>query len=199
MKKIVTIILTLACLMLLAGSCSRKTIYQEKTEELLVPSLKSPSSYKPISFECTGEETLREQIQERLKYYSSDERLQYYYDRVESSRGYLEEAKADKELKDLVADYEERYNDAQKDLEKELRFVEFLKAQLDLEDEVLDNVVAKEFKLTYEAMNPMGVMISSFVVSRFNENDELVAMRQEDDKWTVLGKFFSIPGYYENF
>lgn len=199
MKKIVTIILTLTCLVLLAGSCSRKSVYQEKTEELLVPSLKSPSSYKPISFECTGEETLREQIQERLKYYSSDEHLQYYYDRVEISRRYLEEAKADKWPEKWVSDHEEEYNDAQKDLEKELRFVEFLKTQLDLEDEVLDNVVAKEFKLTYEAMNPMGVMIRSFVVSRFNENDELVAMRQEDDKWNVLGKFFSIPGYYENF
>lgn len=194
MKNLVkTIILTLLSI-LLGASCSNN-IYQKKTEELLINNLKAPSSYKRISFELESQETLREQIQDRLSYFNSH--LQYYYDAVERAKEYLEECKKDKWMREYIPEYEKRYESAKKDLGRELKIIDFLNKQLDREDNELDATVARNYKLTYEAQNPMGVMLRSTFYSRFNQNDELVAIKQDDEDWTRLGDFFSIPGYHK--
>lgn len=159
MKNLVKFISVLS-VVLFALSCGNnvtKTPEQEKSEALLMEDLKAPSSYKFISYELTEEETLEEQIKDRLDY------------------------------------FEGRYA---KD-EKDITMISHLQQLLQGSAEGLQKVVAKEYTLTYEAQNPMGVMLRSKFTTRFNDKGEIVATQHNDGDWNLIGEFFSIPGFYE--
>lgn len=95
--------------------------------------------------------------------------------------------------------------DAETDLEKARKIyndnkgiVDYLQELLDSGNEELNKVVSRNYKLVYEAKNPFGVELRSTFFSRFNNEDELIAVKDdEEDGWTLLGNYFQIPGYYD--
>ena len=61
----------------------------------------------------------------------------------------------------------------------------------------IDKVTARTYCLEYDAQNTYGATIRGKFYSRFNAEKELVAYKADGGSWTLLGQFFSIPGYYE--
>ncbi len=190
------IIVMASFLVWLSNSCANKPIVQQKTEDYLLECLKSPSSYKFISFDLVDEETLLNQIQDRISFFESS--LEFDKSHLESTESWLNHVKSSRYSKDIIEEAEKDVEEALNRYNKQKGIIDFLNAQLNSKNENLNIVVARNYKLTYEAKNPFGVELRSNFYSRFNKNDELIAVKDsEDDSWTLLGDFFQIPEYYD--
>lgn len=194
MKKYIYIFLAIAALIVTSISCSRPSVYQEASETSLIQSLKAPDSYLFISFEQVEQETLEEQIHNRMDYFSN--LINREEEDVQRAQERLNECK--KYLKELVPEAEQELGSALLTLQKDKNIYTFLVEKLDKNDPALYQVVSRTFKLTYEATNEYNAALRKNYYTRFNEKDELVATKNDEDaSWDLVGEFFSIPGYYE--
>lgn len=194
MKKYIYIFVTIAALIVTSISCSKPSVYQATSETSLIQTLKTPDSYKLISFEQVEQETLKEQIQNRMDYFSN--LISYEEKDVQRAQERLNECK--KYLKELIPEAEQELGSALLTLQKDKNIYTFLSEKLDKDEPALYQIVSRTFKLTYEAINEFNAKLREVYYTRFNEKDKLVATRNnEDSSWDLVGEFFSIPGYYE--
>ena len=194
MKKYIYIFLAFMALIVTSISCSRPSVYQATSEISLIRTLKAPDSYKLISFEQVEQETLKEQIQNRMDYFSN--LISYEEKDVQRAQERLNECK--KYLKELVPEAEQELGSALMTLQKNKNIYTFLAEKLDKDEPALYQIVSRTFKLTYESINEFNAKLREVYYTRFNEKDKLVATKNdEDSSWDLIGEFFSIPGYYE--
>lgn len=179
------------------ASCNELRKERKQTESVLIESLKSPSTYKFISFEEDETETLLDEIEDRVSYYST--LASYDSSKVVRCDGYIKEWKEFGEQK-YVDEYTEEREKAQKDYLSNKEIVSYLeKLKIKYSNE-LDKVTFKTYRITFESMNSFGAMLKSSWLARFDTSREIVAVKDEDSGigWVLLKEhFFSIPGYYE--
>lgn len=178
-------------------SCGSK---QKEMENVLVPALKAPSTYKCISFEKYEDVTLEDEINERLQIFTSRLSSDRYFmesdsarlaECIESNRHYSYYSSS--EIEEKQKEYEERKNE----YAKTLNMVNYLNS-LSNGGYNLKEKTFTVYVLTYEAANSFGVPIRDRCYGRFSNDGKLVAIRGgEKESWVTLGKFFSIPRYYD--
>ena len=194
MKKIQLIIVILlgfiAC-----TSCSGDGKYRKESEAALLKTLKTPSTYKMVSFELLEKETLSQQIQERISYF--EETLENDRKEVLSTKETIKDFEKKDYMREFIPMEKANLADAEKKVADDLKMVNFLKKQYDLDSGKLNTVVSRTYRLTYDAANSFNAMLRSYMDFRFNEDGVLTAIKPEDDSWSIVGNFFSIPGYYE--
>lgn len=178
-------------------SCGSK---QKEMENVLVPALKAPSTYKCISFEKYEDVTLEDEINERLQIFTSRLSSDRYFmesdsarlvECIESNRHYSYYSSS--EIEEKQKEYEERKNE----YAKTLNMVNYLNS-LRNGGYNLKQKTFTVYVLTYEAANSFGVPIRDRCYGRFSNDGKLVAIRGgEKESWITLGKYFSIPRYYD--
>lgn len=194
MKRFIIFTLMAIILGLSMTSCNKE---KKAMEEILVSSLKSPSSYKCVEFETESVWTLAREVNDRLEYFterqkSSSRDIEHYNSmlNIEKESRYKSEF--------TIQMYEEYLKKAREDFEKETKMIEYLNSiETDYSD-IYYKLSSKTYKLTYEAANGFGAQLRDVCYGRFDKDGELVAIKlSEDDDWLLLGNFFSIPHYYE--
>lgn len=183
--------------------CSCNSNNEKKVlEKTLVSSLKAPSTYKFISFEQEGTVTLADEVDDRLEYFterlrmdslmveSSSKSLSSYIEMQERYRRSNEESNI-KKTEEELAKRKEEYS-------RTREMVEHLKSIESSYADSYNKPTFRTYKLIYEAQNSFGAPLKDVCYGRFNMDGELVGIKlQEDSSWETLGKFFSIPRYYE--
>lgn len=145
----------LSVIIIALASCASHE--QKICEKVLKDSLKTPASYHFVSFELEEEETLADEINDRLDWLKADT-FGYSFDRQAMEA--------------------------------------FLTSTLEGSSTV-DAVTARTYCLEYDAQNTFGALVRGKFYARFNADRELVAYKTEGGSWTLVGQYFSIPGYYE--
>lgn len=202
MRKIIFIASTI--LLFTMVSCASQE--QKACEKIIKECLVAPSTYKCISFELTEEVTLKNEIDDRIKYLTE---TTLHYDSIN-----IEMAIHDIEFAQEMIDFNKKYNIKSTSDEEELKEKEdvlaneIAKKDKDLyviellnnlyidKKEQLNDVTFKTYELKYTAKNALNVPLQSYCLFRINQLGEIVAFKHEDEYWTLLGKFFSIEEYY---
>lgn len=195
MKRFI-IIATFVAMLAALFACSAPSVYQKASENYLKGLLDVPSGYKFVSFDVNNTETLRDQVQDRLTYFTSDQNLRPYNYSVESARERLDRAKKTKD-NDSIKLCQEEYDNAMERLRHEQEVISFLNSQLDKDDAELNEIEAYNCKLVYEAPNVLGVPLQQVFYTRFDKNEQLIAYKYQDNNWTIIKEYFSIPGFTE--
>lgn len=178
-------------------SCGSK---QKEMENVLVPALKAPSTYKCISFEKYEDVTLEDEIKERLQIFTLSLDCDRHFVENDSLclAEYTEMNKhyncySSSEIEKKQKEYEEH----KAKYAKTLNMVNYLNS-LSNGGYNLKEKTFTVYVLTYEAANSFGVPIRDRCYGRFSNDGKLVAIRGgEKESWVALGKYFSIPRYYD--
>lgn len=178
-------------------SCNKE---KKIMEETLVSALKSPSSYKFISFKEVETVTLADEVEDRLEHFKyrlslienkmeSDSSSLVFYKRMNRSYGGYKES---------VGIYQKAYDNGkieQRNINNTIQYLNNVKGKY---SNIYNKPSFKTYELTYEAVNGFGASLKDTCYGRFNMKGELVAIKfEEDGSWNLLGNFFSIPNYYE--
>ena len=171
-------------------------------EEILVSSLKSPSSYKFVSFDLYDTETVTDIISDAIRYYSSkikdnenkiaehDELLKDLKRVYKSSGRFKEEIKS---TEDGLAFFK-------KQLEINTKIIDYLKVLNSSQSPALNDIASKTYKIVYDAQNSFGAILRDVCYGDFDIEGKLERIKvQENGEWSedMIVKFHSIPGFDE--
>lgn len=192
MKKLIILILGTA-LLLLTG-CVPSDPRQKTAEQYVMGLCELPSTYKTVSFTEIGRETLRDQIDERISYFTSvAERDSSEVVRALS----LYESEKKNPNSQYVEGLKQSHEDAVSNYSKTYTKLRYLNELLETSTK-LDEVVATVCLLTFKNTNQLGVTFENNIELRFNDRLEVVAYKMPfSDEWITEGNWLQIPGYYD--
>ena len=192
MKKLIILILGTA-LLLLTG-CAPGDPRQKTAEQYVMGLCELPSTYKTVSFTEIGRETLRDQIDERISYFTSvAERDSSEVVRALS----LYESEKNNRNSQYVEVLKQSHENAVNSYSKTYTKLRYLNELLETSTK-LHEIVTTVCLLTFKNTNQLGVTFENNIELRFNDRLEVVAYKMPfSEEWITEGNWFQIPGYYD--
>lgn len=183
---------------LLLASCASKE--QKISENVLKEHLIAPSSYHFISFELEKEETLEDEINDRLELYSyfvsSDSSdVAWAYNRLQFYEDMYKKWNHSKAIEEDYLEHKEEYENKVAKLNRDQKIFDTISALKQTED--CSVITHRIYVLTYESQNAMGVMLRNKFTTCFDAEGELVSYSGDGIKEVNIKEVFSIPGYYD--
>jgi len=201
--------LLLLLVALMGVSCNPE---KKQMEDVLISCLKSPSSYRYISFEKREIITLSREVDDRIEYYTeilewdnydidrSEKEINSENDNIVFWTKYRNNdwVKYHQEQLTYWKKEKEKYVAKKQKDEKVFNYLNKLKTYNVNNNDYYDYPTFYVYRLIYESQNGFGASLKDCCYGRFTKDGELVAIKLgEEEEWNLLGNFYSIPNYYE--